>query len=224
MSLFLIGTLSPHILNANAEYPGPRIYIDPTPIYFDATNGTVGTRFNVTVWIENVTEADPGLDGWQVELHYDDSIINVTSDANGLRAWPSATRGANKYNTSYVFYNFTAVASTILKPTYTHVDPNDGNVLVADATIGTEDFFMGDRGLLAIIEFQITSIPETGLVGTLDITNDYTWVKPDELQNKATFQDGQIIPEFSPSMLIAMLLSLTLVAIVLRKEIIGRKG
>jgi hypothetical protein len=177
-----------NVRQGRADLPGPRIYIDPTPIYFDTTNATVGTRFNVTIWIENVTE--PGLDGWQVELHYDDSIINVTQDENGIRAWPSAGRGANKFNTSYAFYNATAVSSSMLFPAYNHIDPKDGAILVADAIIvGTA--WQGAKGLLCIIEFQITTTPTTQKLNcTLDITNPYTWIKPTDLQNKATFEDG----------------------------------
>jgi hypothetical protein len=211
---FLIGTLALNVRQGRADLPGPRIYIDPTPIYFDTTNATVGTRFNVTIWIENVTE--PGLDGWQVELHYDDSIINVTQDENGIRAWPSMYRGANKFNTSYAFYNFTAVMSTILEPTYDHIDPHDGSVLLADATIGTEDYFIGDKGLIGIIEFQLTATPKNS---TLDITNAYTWIKPNPMNDIATFEDGQIIPELSLAILLVFFLSSTIVTLLLRKKI-----
>ena len=186
VAVLLLGMIA--VIPTNAEYPGPRIYIAETPI----DGGTIGygQRFNVSIWIENVTLADPGLDGWQVELHYDDSIINVTQDSFGVRAWPDQFRGANKYNTSYVFYTATSVTSSITSPSYTHIGAHEGSLLIADAIIaGTA--WKGTKGLLCIIEFEITATPETGKLNcTLDITNPYTWIKPDELQNKATFEDG----------------------------------
>jgi len=188
VAVLLLGMIAVIPTNA-ADYPGPRIYIAETPI----DGGTIGygQRFNVSIWIENVTLADPGLDGWQVELHYDDSIINVTQDSFGVRAWPDQFRGANKYNSSYVFYDATSVSSSITSPSYTHIGAHEGSLLIGDAImVGTA--WKGTKGLICIIEFEITATPEklSELNCTLDITNPYTWIKPDELQNKATFEDG----------------------------------
>jgi hypothetical protein len=188
--MLLIGTMA-IIPQVAAPYPGPYIFLSPSNFLYTTTTGPTGTRFNVSIYISNVTLSDPGLDGWQIELHYDDSIINVTQDADGIRAWPSSTRGANKFNSSYVFYAATSVASAMLQPSYSHVGPNEGAILLADAIIiGTA--WKGDNGLICIIEFEITATPSKlqTLSSTLDITNAATWIKPTDLQNKATFIDG----------------------------------
>jgi hypothetical protein len=109
-------------------------------------------------------------------------------------------RGANKFNTSYVFYNAAAVTSSIMEPIYGHIDPKEGYVLIADAIMfGTA--WQGAKGLLCIIEFQITTTPTTQKLNcTLDITNPYTWIAPSTLKNKATFEDGyyEIVPFIPP--------------------------
>ena len=41
---------------------------------FSHSNATVGTRFNATVWISDVSD----LFGWQVYLSVNDTLLNIT--------------------------------------------------------------------------------------------------------------------------------------------------
>jgi len=130
---------------------------DPN-FHFLTNSTTIGDRFNMTVWVENVTD----LFSYQILLNINDTIVNITN------AWLPTWEG------SWVFHSNTTVN---LKPVF--YDRNNNNktesVLVGDSLLGSGYTFNGS-GLLAIIELEITlKPPENGrLETTLNIKNTDT--------------------------------------------------
>ena len=122
--------------------------------YWNETS--VGTRFNATVWIYNVTD----LFSFQVNLIVNDTLLNITN------AWiPSQ-------DNQYVFFGKSTVP---VGPTYYDFD-NDNTterVLIGSTILGADSFT--GSGLLAIIEMEIIYIPVIGeVVAELNIDNSDT--------------------------------------------------
>jgi hypothetical protein len=130
---------------------------------YSTENGTVGTRFNATAWIYNVSD----LFAWQVKLDVDDTLLNITG------AWLPT------WDPNYVF-----AGQTTIRPAPAYYD-NDGDgitesVLVGDSLL-TGTPFTGD-GLLAIIELEIIYTPASGTVSSnLNIDNTDTYALNSEL-------------------------------------------
>jgi len=118
----------------------------------------VGTRFNATVWLYNVTD----LFAFQVYLAVNDTLLNITN------AWVPS------WDSSYVFYGKTTVPT----PPAFYDDDGDGiveSVLVGSSLLGAGAGSFTGSGLLAIIEMQIIYIPVKGeVVDELNIDNDDT--------------------------------------------------
>jgi len=116
------------------------------------TNATsVGTRFNATVWVYNVTD----MFAYQVLLSVDDTLLNITN------AWLPT------WDPDWPFYG-----QSTIRPIPAFRDDNINGVieavLIGDSLlIGTP--FTGSA-LLAIVEFEIIYAPTTGSVScALDI-------------------------------------------------------
>lgn len=109
--------------------------------YSNATS--LGTRFNATIMLYDVER----LFGFQVCVIIDDSLLNISN------AW------APRWDTSYVFYGLTTMP---LAPAFYDEDGDGVNeaVIVGETVLGTGSFT--GSGMLAIVEFEIIHIPETG--------------------------------------------------------------
>jgi hypothetical protein len=124
----------------------PRIYLDPSSNIFYSNVTSVGYRFNLTVWCENV----PDLGGAQIYLEFNDSIINVTR-------WfvPSGD--------PYFFMPEPPPATALPTPPdpgYIHVAPGKGYVKVSVSKGGLPPGPpWGHSGKIAIFEFVITAMP-----------------------------------------------------------------
>ncbi|MEM3697562.1 MAG: CARDB domain-containing protein [Candidatus Bathyarchaeia archaeon] len=172
-TITIISLSSILIFRSDAEEPTTKIYLVPSRIIYDTSNGTIGTRFNITLWVQDVTD----LAAWQVQINYSDAIINATR-------WFEPT-----WDNQYVFYGKTTMAVPSDQPhpdggyyltTYFHTPPNEGKI-----TVGTNRFppplpgqgFSG-TGKLAIIEFNITALPpEDGRLScVLGIDNPNTYL------------------------------------------------
>ncbi|MEM3697559.1 MAG: cohesin domain-containing protein [Candidatus Bathyarchaeia archaeon] len=131
-----------------------KIYMDPSEIILYTDSVSVGYLFNITFWIQDVTD----LAAWQVQMTFNDSIINATR-------WFEPT-----WDNQYVFYGKTTMAAPSDQPhpdggyyltTYFHTPPNEGKI-----TVGTNRFpapspgqgFSG-TGKLAIVEFNVLAVP-----------------------------------------------------------------
>lgn len=100
-----------------------------------------GTRFNVTVWVYDVTD----MFAFQVYLSINDSLLNITN------AWLPT------WDSQYVFYGET----TVPIPTAFYDFNNNGlseSVLIGSSILIGEAFT--GSGLLAIIELEIVNGPD----------------------------------------------------------------
>jgi len=127
---------------------------------FYTNTTTVGTRFNATIWLDNVTN----LFAYQVHLTVNDTLLNVTN------AWFPT------WNSSWVFNGKVAI-----QPDPVFYDFNLNGYMESvkiGASLLTGDPFNGS-GLLAVIEFEIIYAPTTGSIScNLDIDNADTYLIP----------------------------------------------
>jgi PKD repeat protein len=130
---------------------------------YSAENGTVGTRFNATAWIYNVSN----MFAFQVRLYVDDSLLNITN------AWLPT------WDSNYIF-----AGQTTIQPTPAFYD-EDSDGIIESVLVG-DSLLFGDpvtgNGLLAIIELEIIYTPSTGSVScNLNINNEDTYALDSEL-------------------------------------------
>ncbi|MEM3618703.1 MAG: hypothetical protein QXK47_06510, partial [Candidatus Bathyarchaeia archaeon] len=176
--ILLLGMMAALPVSAS---PGTVIYLDPSSINIttstlpnvDPLHGFPYGRFNVTFKVSDVSD----LAAWQGRIWFNHSIINVTR-------WFEPT-----WNSQYVFYLKSTMAAPSEAPhpqggyyvtTYTSVSPTSAYI-----TVGSNRFpapppgggFYGS-GILAIVEFNITSLPSKYEVFTdlLDIDVGETYL------------------------------------------------
>jgi hypothetical protein len=113
---------------------------------------SVGFRFNVTVWVSNVTS----LYAYQVRLDYNSTLLKAT------RAWLPT------WDPEWVFYGKT---TSKLPPSF-----GINYVQIGDAIIETYQTLSG-AGILSVIELEIIYAPTTGKgFCNLDISNTNTFL------------------------------------------------
>jgi len=128
LSLFMMHPTSSSSSSTN-------VYVDPPNITFYTDTTTVGTHFNISVKVSNVTN----LYGWQVKLYFDPTQIEAA------KAWIPSNDPA------YVFYGRTTFSVGPI------IDNVTGYVMLASIiTVGST--FNGS-GLLTKIEFVIMLAP-----------------------------------------------------------------
>jgi hypothetical protein len=137
------------------------MWVEPSAVSFSATNASVGTRFNVTVWL-NMTE---DIFAYQVGMLYNCTQLRCT------RA------GYTGENTSQYFVGHkTNTPSILIDTSFLH----DGSILVTESCLG-DDKVLGPRiASLIWAEFEILNAPSKGnSTSTIDISTEYptrTWV------------------------------------------------
>jgi len=196
------------------------IYVEPSKVTFDQINGTVGTLFNVTVWVDG-----PAMDmkAWQVKMWFNDTIINAT-------AWYEPT-----WDTDYVFYGrgtYAAPTPPDIGNTYVHVGPGNATVgcgAVLSTAPSPGDGFSG-TGLACILTFKILATPPEGQTYTSPIAfvrdSKYTYyIKAGQSAKTAytTYTNGScdIIPELQ--LIVALLILMTAtVSVALAKKAIKK--
>ena len=176
-----------------------------------AVNGTIGTPFNVTVWVTGVDD----MKTWQIKMSYNHSIINVTR-------WYEPT-----WDTNYVFHGKTTLPvpgpSTVR---YEYVNETSGWLGIGASLFPAPSpggGFTGD-GLLAIIEFNVTANPSGENYTTelfVGYPSDTFWIKAGETEKRAfdTYTQGDviIIPEFMALVLVTILAVATTAAVLSKK-------
>jgi len=158
-----------------SSLPNTRIRLDPSDYMFDSGAVSIGTKFNVTLTVDEVE----GLVAWQVKMFYNDSIINITR-------WFEPT-----WDHGYVFYGKTTFAAPIPPENcaYDHLGPGNGSIQVGAILLPlppSQTSFSGS-GKLCICEFTITAIPfgDETLSCLLSINNSLTYLLD---------RDGGILP------------------------------
>jgi hypothetical protein len=206
IALTLTSMLTTHSVYAQGETSAN---VNPSQVFYDATNGTVGTLFNITVTVTGLNDSKV----WQVKMGFNDSIINVTR-------WYEPT-----WDPTYVFYGMTTLpVPGPVKPTYNPGWLGVGAALFPAPSVGGG--FTGN-GTLCIIAFNITATPPAGQNYTCNFNiaypSDTFWIKTGESTKRSftTYNGGQytIIPELAPLMILATLTAATIVAARARKRI-----
>ena len=150
IAAFLISSIA-YIKPAHAQTSAD---LTLSPSINNFSSATVGTLFNVSVWISNT---DPlfNYGGVNIGLHFDDSILMVTK-----WAVPDGINGA-PLDPSFFMALPDAVVPGPPDPGYVHKGPNDGEVQVAVAKGGNPPHAPGGHdGIICIFEFNITAAPE----------------------------------------------------------------
>jgi len=132
------------------------MWVDPPSTVFDTTNASVGTLFNVTIWL-NLTEA---IYSYEVGLHYNRTLLQCTG--------AGFTAGATS---AYCTGHTTVEAG----PTIDAGALGNGSVLAGESCLGTDSIPGPKNASLIWVEFQILSVPASGsnLTSTFDITTEY---------------------------------------------------
>jgi len=143
------------------------MWVEPSSIVFNTTNASIGTEFNVTIWL-NMTE---DIFAYQIGLHYNRTQLACTRSAftNGIISdyfkghdtWPSG-------------------------PTIDTSALENGSILASETVLG-RDFIPGPHsGSLIWAEFEILTVPVWGnLTSKLDISSEHpirTWVEDPNLK------------------------------------------
>jgi hypothetical protein len=126
---------------------------DDSNFLFNPGTASVGSKFNATFWVENVTD----LFAFQVYVDCNDSLLNITN------AWLPTTHEA------WIFTGKTTVQPV---PAFYDLDENN----YTEAVKVGDSMLLGDpvngSGILAIVEFEIIYVPDTGSV-SCDLVIDY---------------------------------------------------
>jgi len=206
------------IIDLKVYADGTLIYVDPSKIVLDpATNGTIGTLFNVTVWVTGMDD----MKTWQLKMSFNHSFINVTR-------WFEPT-----WNSDYVFHGKTTLPVPAPPDVrYEYVNETSGWVGVGSALFPAPSpggGFTGD-GLLCIIEFNVTATPPEGEIYTTTLYMNYPtdtfWIKAGD-NNKRSFDaynlgEVTIIPEFMAILLLIALITSTIAAATLSKKVVRK--
>lgn len=190
------------------------IHLDKLIYRFNpATNGSLGTRFNVTVVVEDVED----MAVFQVCIVYNDTLINVTR-------WFEP-----RWDSEYVFHG-EGTLPVPAPPEYEYVSIAKGN---GSAMVGAALFpepspgggFTGD-GILCIMEFNITAVPPANKTYTTELAlnkqsplDSFVLDVPgDEIPVTKESSYYEIIPEFHPLLILPIFIAITFVALALAKK------
>ena len=142
------------------------VYVEPSKVIYDISNATLGTRFNVTVWVSS-SEYPWTIMMWQVCLSFDDSIINFT------RAWPNMNNP--NWDPEYIFYG---QAGIVVNPEYYTAEGSPiGKPCVMLGHTLLSDLSVTEAKKVCCVEFEIVKLPEEGqtLSCVLGIDNSQTF-------------------------------------------------
>ena len=184
-------------------HPGNCMWIEPSTI--DLTTQPIGSKFNVTVWI-NFTSIEPGneIGAWQYVIIYNKTYIN-------------ATRAGYTAGTMSQWFKDAGVTATMpVTPDLKPYNETHNYILHGESWLMGPKPSEGSYGSLSWIEFQIINKPEQQISDYLNfITTGTRRCKLlDESNNDVTNQfelpaTTYIIPEFTPLALLFTLMAVT---------------
>jgi hypothetical protein len=150
----LITAINPLMLPVHAD--GTTVYLVPSTISYTSPPVTVGTLFEVAVWVDNVTD----LCAYQIQIRYDNTTLDCYDAIE-----PTS-------NPDYVLHSI--VPQTFITENY-----KTGEYTIAGSELpgGTPAKFNG-TGLVTIFAFNVTQVPPEGgtLNSTLNVNNDQTFL------------------------------------------------
>jgi len=158
------------------QHVADSMWVEPSSIVFSTTNASIGTEFNVTIWL-NMTE---DIFAYQIGLRYNRTQLMCT------RA--NYTAGA----TSDYFKGHTTISPA---PSIDGDILGNGSVLAFETVLGYDNITGPHSGSLIWAEFKILTLPVWGnLTSKLDISSAYptrTWAWDPNKKNLAfTPYDG----------------------------------
>jgi len=178
--LLLTVTLIPIIpqVPTASPSPGATIYVHPSKVYFDINNATIGTTFNVSVWVTG--DFPLNIMMWQVYITFDANLINVTQVWGSVtgtwtyRAWPNDNFKGRNWDPDYIFYGKTG--GMIGNPYFYDLGPEGAAIKIGDTLFGEET--IEEPKKLCTIEFVIQKLPQEGetLSCVLGINNEDTFI------------------------------------------------
>jgi hypothetical protein len=146
---FLILTLlvNPTVLvrvsnGESASHNADSMWVEPSTVYYTLSNATLGSRFNVTVWL-NITSRN--VFAYQVAMHYNRTLLRCT--AVGFTAG-----GTSQFMQGHsVFQPPSAIDGELL---------GNGSMMAMETCRGTDSIPAPRVGSLIWIEFEIVALPQ----------------------------------------------------------------
>jgi hypothetical protein len=144
------------------------MWVEPSSVVFDTSNASVGTKFNVTVWL-NMTK---DVFAYQIAMLYN-------------RTQLKCTRAAFSAVTTSMYMVGHATTASGSPPVIDTSFLGNGSILASESCTGTDVIPSPNSGSLIWAEFQVLLVPTAGnLTSKFDITtryNLYTWVRNADL-------------------------------------------
>jgi len=201
--------------------PAVTICLKPSDYVFSPENATIGTLFNVTVWVESDTYPF-NLMTWEVFITFNESLIRPVfyhSEAwNEILplVWPNDDMGGRNFDTNYVFYGRTGGISP---PACYYPDLHA--IMLGDTLFNA--IAVDAPKILCVIAFNITAVPSDGFLScALDIDHEDTFLNdengriPSVVKVNGTYT---FVPEFSMIIIPAMLLSTSIITVTTKKKL-----
>jgi hypothetical protein len=114
----------------------PSMYFTPSPVVFTTSNATIGTLFNLTLWL-NMTGTSDLVHCWNVDLSYNATQLEF------LNAWLTNVSTSDFFS-GHATYFFN----------YTWMDGDNGTVALGE-TLFDSDSVTGVYGSLCFLEFKV---------------------------------------------------------------------
>lgn len=136
--LFIAAFRVGNVKAQTTAYPANSIWVDPGGFVFDKDNGSIGTMFNLTVWVSTNDSSFT----WEAGIHFNTSLFQVTSV--GLTAG----------GTSEFFQGHTTAAVIPV------IDNASGEVLFGETLLSNDSVAAGN-GSLMWTTFEIIAAPNS---------------------------------------------------------------
>jgi len=226
LSLAILAALaSPKVLATSVV----KVYLEPSTYVFSPENASVGTLFNVTVWISSETYPF-NLMLWQIYIEFNNTMIMPVfydSEAWGETIptlWPNDDMGGRNFDTNYVFYGKSG--GIIAKPFYYDRGGGLGGLKHCDTLISNA--VVNAPKILCVIEFNITAVPSDGALScALSINNDKTFLRDSDgpIPYEVVKENGTytFVPEFSVVVLLATLTAASIATKIPKKKLYSQK-
>jgi hypothetical protein len=207
---FMSIVVQAHAIGPTEHQEPDSMWVEPSSVTYSLDNATIGTKFNVTVWL-NIASAN--IFGYQFGLMYNRTQLR------GARG--GFTAGSTS---KFMELHDTQASGPIIDTSFL----GNGSVVVFESCKGDDKITVPNENSTAWVEFEIMLLPEAGktITSTFDITSTYpdrTWAQDENLNKVAlTTYDGTytVVPEFW--LILPIFMSLTLFAIVFRKRILRK--
>jgi hypothetical protein len=167
------------IIRASPPAP-PAFWVVPETETFNATNASVGTQFNVTVWVATTVAKSTA---WNVKLAFNATQLQAVAAGRTGGATSGWFIGHSTFPTDFI------------------IDNTTGFVYTAETLFGT-DFVGPSSGSLFYVTFQINATPTAGttltsLIDTATYAPGDTYVLDDTGATETPFATGHCTYSFS---------------------------